>query len=144
MKLMRKLEKQALARAAKEARKQQGNLKFWSALWTRGQGCTYGGSFCCCCWSGGHFKISLIKTSKVIISPQPPRDTHAALTTFVFMYMKMYFHPTEPGLSSIVFNLEPVVLVHFLLLFFVFFVPSNMTRKNKSKHYQCVSGPFPD
>lgn len=28
MKLMRKLEKQALARAAKEARKQQGKLKF--------------------------------------------------------------------------------------------------------------------
>lgn len=40
MKLMRKLEKQALARAAKEARKQQGNPRLWIPLYCS-QRCSY-------------------------------------------------------------------------------------------------------
>lgn len=54
MKLMRKLEKQALARAAKEARKQQGKPKvFLCVLLTRAQCCKddSGG------WSVGHLKL---------------------------------------------------------------------------------------
>lgn len=51
MKLMRKLEKQALARAAKEARKQQGKLKF----------------FCVCC-SLEHMGVSLVAVVFLLVS----------------------------------------------------------------------------
>lgn len=70
MKLMRKLEKQALARAAKEARKQQGTFSSRGES-QRGRG---GGGACCgggvpyggdLGRSGGHFKTALIKTSQL-------------------------------------------------------------------------------
>lgn len=62
MKLMRKLEKQALARAAKEARKQQGKISLYRKLGQKRE--LWGGGEEGCCWSGGHFKTSLIKISQ--------------------------------------------------------------------------------
>lgn len=72
MKLMRKLEKQALARAAKEARKQQGTFPSHRESEEKGRGGGFVGGGGArpvaafdCCRSGGHFKTPLIKISQL-------------------------------------------------------------------------------
>lgn len=91
MKLMRKLEKQALARAAKEARKQQGELKFFvCVLLTRVHGCKdlSGGFSVRQSVTSDHFDLNgcSIKTSRA------SGDTHAAYIALACMYVHIYFH----------------------------------------------------
>lgn len=79
MKLMRKLEKQALARAAKEARKQQGKLTF----------------FCVCCLQE-HRAVRMfavfLSVGQSIKTCGASGYTHSAYRAFVCMYVHIYFH----------------------------------------------------
>lgn len=92
MKLMRKLEKQALARAAKEARKQQGKRKSFSVFWLGAQGKKFA--------SIVFFLFGQLVTSKHSDlygwckknSSRASGDTHTAYIAFVCIYVHIYFH----------------------------------------------------
>lgn len=82
MKLMRKLEKQALARAAKEARKQQGKLKFFCVLELMGVSLV-AVFFLLVSWSTSN-RIDL-NGCKVLM---PPRHSGDSMYIFIFSTLK--------------------------------------------------------
>lgn len=82
MKLMRKLEKQALARAAKEARKQQGKLKFFCVLEVMGVSLV----------AVFFFVGQLVTSNRVDLNGckvlMPPRHSGDSMYIFIFITLK--------------------------------------------------------
>lgn len=103
MKLMRKLEKQALARAAKEARKQQGKPKKLCVLLTGAQVCKYSSSVC--------IVLHLVTSSHDALNDW--RTWHDVLNIFKWVMDKHIY--TEEENSDLCSNYHHITLTLFLV-----------------------------
>lgn len=123
MKLMRKLEKQALARAAKEARKQQGKRKSISVIWLGAQGNKFASIvfFCLVSWS---LQSTLIYTGDVRRTAAGPLETLTLLISPLYICTHLFsslYSTSFNLLSALIFITAVPLLVSNIMLMHLFY-----------------------